>query len=572
MRFVLVFALILAGCTQPGPNTDEAANPFTDLTNEYFQAMFENSPTAATAAGLHTYDSKLDDLSAKSVANRIVKLKAFQSRLAAIKTQTADDAVDAEFLASRITAELFDLETLQTWKKNPMHYIELAGSAVDGLMKREFAPSKERLQLVTARLKQLPSAYEAMQANVSNPPKEFTDLAIRMAKGTVDFLQKDVPAWAAEAAAGDAVALAEFKKADDSALEALKAASTWLSGDLKLTSKGNYAIGTEAFAKKLLYEEMVDIPLNKLLAIGEANLEKDYRKFLDVAGRIESKKSPAQVMASLSEEHPSAERLIPATKQSLAGIRKFLVDRKILNLPNEQMPIVRETPPFARNGSFASMDSPGVLESKANEAFYYVTPPEKDWDAKHVEEHLRLFNKPVMDVITIHEVFPGHFTQFLFSKQYPTKVRQLLFVSSNAEGWAHYAEQMMIEEGYGLNDPKLALAQLSEALLRDCRYIAGIKLHTEGWTVEQATRLFMEKGFQERANAFEEARRGTYNPTYLYYTLGKLQIYKLREDYRQAKGIEYSLINFHDAFIKAGPMPLKLVRKILLPMDKNPTL
>ena len=189
-----------------------------------------------------------------------------------------------------------------------------------------------------------------------------------------------------------------------------------------------------------------------------------------------------------------------------------------------------------------------------------------------MDEHLRLFNKPVMDVITIHEAFPGHFTQFLYAKQYPTKVRQLLFASSNAEGWAHYAEQMMVEEGYGFGDPKLALAQLSEALLRDCRYIAGIKLHTAGWTVEQATKLFMEKGFQERANAFEEARRGAYNPTYLYYTLGKLQIYKLREDYRRAKGVEFSLINFHNDFIKIGPMPIKLVRKIMLPMDKNPTL
>lgn len=572
MRFVLVLALLFVGCTQPGPHTGEITNPFADLTNDYFLAMFEYSPTAATAAGLHTYDAKLDDLSATAVANRIAKLKTFQARLAAVKTQTADDAVDAEFLASQINAEVYDLETLQTWKRNPMHYIELAGGAVDGLMKRDFAPPQARLQLVTARLKQLPSAYEAMQANVSNPPKEFTDLAIRMTKGTVQFLEKDVAAWATEASSGDATALAEFKKADEAALTALKTAAAWLSSDLKAASKGDYSIGADAFSKKLLYEEMVDIPLNKLLAIGEANLEKDYRKFLEVADRIDPKKTPAQVMASLSSEHPSAERLLPATKQTLAGIRKFLVDKKILNLPNEQLPIVRETPPFARNGSFASMDSPGVLEAKANEAFYYVTPPEKDWDAKHTEEHLRLYNKPVMDVITIHEVFPGHFTQFLFSKQYPTKIRQLLFTSSNAEGWAHYAEQMMVEEGYGLNDPKLALAQLSEALLRDCRYIAGIKLHTEGWTVQQATKLFMEKGFQERANAFEEARRGTYNPTYLYYTLGKLQIYKLREDYRQAKGIEYSLINFHDAFIKVGPMPLKLVRKIMLPLDKNPTL
>ena len=569
MRIVPFFLLLLAGCTPTHPHVETVDN-VSDFATDYFQAAFENSPTFATAAGLHTFDTKLDDLSAKAVAARINKLKSLSKRLAAIKPTTSDDSIDAEFLAAQMAAELYDLETLETWKKNPMRYIELAGGAVDGLMKREFAPAKDRLQLVTARLNLLPSAFEAMRANVTNPPKEFTDLAVRMAKGAIGFLEKDVDAWATSAAVGDAVTLDAFKKANQSALTALKAASAWLSGELAPNSKGNYAIGSEAFSKKLLLEEMVDTPLDKLLAMGEANLEKDYRDFLETAAKIDPKKSPAQVMSSLTEHHPSAERLLTATRLTLDGIRKFLVVKNIISLPNEQLPNVLETPPFARNGSFASMDSPGALETRANEAFYYVTPPEKDWEAKHVTEHLSLFNKPVMDIITIHEAFPGHFTQFLFSKQYPTKARQLLFASSNAEGWAHYAEQMMVEEGYGQGDPKLKLAQLSEALLRDCRYIAGIKLHTQSWTVEQATKLFIEKGFQERANAFEEARRGTYNPTYLYYTLGKLQIYQLREDYRRAKGVEYTLSNFHNDFVKAGPLPIKLVRKILLPLESKP--
>ena len=181
------------------------------------------------------------------------------------------------------------------------------------------------------------------------------------------------------------------------------------------------------------------------------------------------------------------------------------------------------------------MDTPGPFEQQAKEAFYYVTPPEPDWTRQHKEEHLRLFNRPVMDIITIHEAYPGHYMQFLYVKQFPTKTRKLIFAGSNAEGWAHYAEQMMVEEGFGGGDPKIRLAQLSEALLRDCRYVAGIKLHTQNMTVEQATKLFVEKAFQEPSNAYEEARRGAYNPTYLYYTLGKLQIYKLREEYKRRK-------------------------------------
>jgi len=218
------------------------------------------------------------------------------------------------------------------------------------------------------------------------------------------------------------------------------------------------------------------------------------------------------------------------------------------------------------------MDTPGPYEMKATEAFYYVTPVEKEWDAKHKEEHLRAYNKYTMLPTTIHEAYPGHYTQFLWAKQFPTKVRKLSGCGTNVEGWAHYTEQMMLEEGYGAGDPKIRLAQLSDALLRDCRYVTGIKLHTQGWSVEQGQKLFVEKGFQEPANAYEEARRGTYNPTYLYYTLGKLMIFKLRADYQQAKGAEYSLQGFHTEFLRQGPLPLKLMRQVMLPGNTAPLL
>ncbi len=232
-----------------------------------------------------------------------------------------------------------------------------------------------------------------------------------------------------------------------------------------------------------------------------------------------------------------------------------------MTVPSEVRARIEETPPYARSGGFASMDTPGPFETKATEAFYYVTPVEKDWDRKHKEEHLRLFNPWVVAMINVHEAYPGHYLQFLYAPRFPTKTRKLLFASSNAEGWAHYCEQMMVDEGFGGGDPKVRLAQLQEALLRDARYVNGIKLHTAGWTVEQGTKLFQEKAFQERANAFEEARRGTYNPTYLYYTLGKLEIQELREEYRSKKGA--SLREFHDAFVAQGSLPIPLVRKIL---------
>jgi len=208
------------------------------------------------------------------------------------------------------------------------------------------------------------------------------------------------------------------------------------------------------------------------------------------------------------------------------------------------------------------MDTPGAFETRATEAFYYVEPVEPDWDAKHKEEHLRLFNAPVVGMINVHEAFPGHYVQFVYSPRFPTKTRKLLSAGTNAEGWAHYAEQMMVDHGFGGGNPKVRLAQLSEALLRDCRYVVGIKLHTQGMTVEDGAKIFHDQCFQEPAVAYNEARRGTFNPTYLYYTLGKLEIQELAAEYMRKKNA--TLKQFHDAFITQGSLPIPLVRRILL--------
>ena len=435
-------------------------------------------------------------------------------------------------------------------------------------MKRDFAPPAERLRALTARLRQMPAMFAAMKANMDNPPPEFTDLAIRVASGSVGFFQHDVAGWAKTAAGTDTGALRAFTAANDSVVAAMKDAAAWLTSDLKPKSHGSFAIGAKNFSDKLAYDEMITLPLDRILAIGEANLDKDYKDFVATAKLVAPLKSPHEAMLTLEKTHPTAATLIPSVQSTVAGARQFLIDHQIVDIPSTTMPIVTETPPYARVGSYASMDSPGPFETKATEAFYYVTPPEKDWDAEHVEEHLREFNPAVLNIVTVHEVFPGHFIQFLYVKQFPTKTRKLLAAGSNVEGWAHYGEQMMVEQGFGNGDPKTKLAQLEEALLRDCRYVVGIKEHTQGMSVaDGAKQYFVDKCFQEPANGYEEARRGAYNPTYLYYTLGKLAIYKLRADYQRAKGTAYSLRDFHDQFVKQGGVPIPIIRRILLPGD-----
>jgi len=555
----LIFSIIIVcGCQR------KSEDDFLIFEEDYFNALLAFQPTFGTLSGVHQYDESLEDFTQGRIEGRIEELRQQSARLAALREQplATDEALDAEILQSRIGAELFELTEERTWESNPMIYAGQPGEAIDSLLKREFAPGRERIPAVVARMQGVPRIVDAMKANVRNPPREFTELALRMAQGSVSYFAETVPRWAAAFATVEERGRVE--KAALLAQLAMEDAARWLERDLLPKSKGSYALGEARFLKKLQAEEMIAMPLKQLLATGEAALQRDRTRFQQVAAKFAPGASPPEVMRRLADDHPRESELLAATRASLARTRQFLVDKGLITLPSNLQPTVAETPSFARNGAFASMDSPGAFETRATEAYYYVTPPERDWNAKRRREHLRLFNRPVLEMISIHEAYPGHFVHFLYAEKFPTKTRKLITTGSTVEGWAHYAEQMMIEEGYGAGDPRLELAQLSEALLRDCRFIAGIKLHTEGWTVDRAARLFVEQGGQGSASASEEALRGTYNPTYLYYTMGKLMVYDLRRDFQRERGANYTLKSFHDTLVRQGGIPIPIIRKILL--------
>ncbi len=566
---VLAGTLILASCAKDAPapaaQAGAASAEFAEFVDEYFDASFRYSPSWATYVGIHDYDRQLNERSREAIEARIAQLHGYLDLLLEIdRAQLSfDEQIDAEALEMNIRGQLLEIETIRSWESNPMSYAWMPGGAVDGLIKRDFAPAAERLASVTSRLRRVPSVYEAARANLKNPPKEFTDLAIRMSRGSAGYLENTVAAWAQQAAGEDAALLADFTSANAEAVAATKLFSAWLERDLLPASKGDFAIGADNFSKMLLYNEMIDRPLSEVLAIGEAQLDKDYQDFIETAKQIDPARTPAEVMQSLSDDHPTSEDLIPSVRRTVEAARRFVVDHDLVTIPTEVRVQVEETPPYARSGSFASTSTPGPYETKATETYYYVTPVEASWDATHTEQHLRLYNPYVVAMINVHEAYPGHYLQFLYKKQLQSKVRKLTGAGTNSEGWAHYAEQMMLEQGFGGGDPKYRLGQLQEALLRDCRYVAGIKMHAEGWTVDRASKeLFVDRCFQEPANAYEEARRGAYNPTYLYYTLGKIEVQRLRDEYMQKKGA--SLKQFHDAFVAEGTLPIPLVRRILL--------
>ena len=529
--------------------------------DEYY---FPYSPTTATSAGIHKYDDKLEDYSKAGVTKRVAALKKFEGEF-----DKLPPSADRDLVLNNIRAGLLELETVRSWERNPDNYSSGITSSAFVIMSRTFAPPEARLKSLIARERLMWRVLAEARVNLKNPPRIYTEVAIEQMPGNISFFENDVPT--AFKAVTDPVLLEEFRGANNRTIVELRQYEEWMKKDLLPRSQGDFRLGAATYAKKLLYEEMVDIPLDRLLEIGYADLRKNQQAFAQTAARIDPNKTPQQILQEAEKDHPSGDKLLDAFRDTLGGLTKFIQDHKIVTIPSPVPPILEETPPFMRALTFASMDTPGPYEEVAKEAFFNVTLPEKDWPKERVDDFLGAFNRGTILSTAIHEAYPGHYVQFLWMQHVDSRVRKLLGASSNAEGWAHYSEQMMLDEGYTNGDPKMRLGQLQDALLRDARYIVGIEMHTGKRTFDQGIEFFEKEGYQTHETADRETKRGTSDPTYLYYTLGKLQILKLREDYRAKKGAAFSLQEFHDRFMQEGFPPIKIVRKALLG-DDSPTL
>ena len=554
-RIATIFALA-AACFAQKRDAD-----FDKLADRFFdECYFKFDPVSGTQAGFHQYDPLLPSGSRAEIDAQIASLKKFAGEV-----ETFSASPDRDLLLSEIRGALLTLEEIRPWEKNPDIYSSGVSNAAFVIMSRSYAPAAVRLKSLIAREKLMPQIFVSARANLKNPPKVYTEVALEQLPGIVSFFQNDVPSAFKDVT--DQALLAEFKTVNQGVIDALNQYQKFLKDDLLPRSKGDFRIGAENYRKKLLYDEMVDIPLDRLLEVGRENLRQNQEEFRRVAKQIDASRTPQQILDEAMADHPSADKLLQSFKDVLGGLRRFVEEHKIVTIPSPVPPIVQETPPFERALTTASMDTPGPYEKVAKEAFFNVTLPEKSWDAKQTEEYLEGFSRGTIISTAVHEAMPGHYVQFLWIARAPSKIRKLLGCSSNAEGWAHYSEQMMLDEGYGKGDLKLRLGQLQDALLRDARFIAGIQMHTGKMTVEEATEFFVKEGYQVRPVAEKEAKRGTSDPTYLVYTLGKLEILKLREDYKKMKGGKYTLQGFHDAFLQQGFPPIKIVRKALLGND-----
>jgi uncharacterized protein (DUF885 family) len=568
---ILSTTLVLFGQSGVSNSNSQTSADWNQLVDSFFDEYFKYNPTQGTSAGFHQYDSDLEDYSRKAVDNQIAFAKNYLGRMEKFdsKSMPLAERQDYQLVVNNLKSTLLELEDIRSWEKDPDRYSSGLTNSAFVIMSRKFAPPEQRLRSLIEREKKMPAVLAAARENLKNPPRIYTEVAIQQLPGIVGFFQKDVPE--AFTNVKDQQLLAEFQASNTAVIAALQDYEKFLKVTLLPISKGDFRLGAENYRKKLLYDEMVDIPIDRLLQIGYDDLHRNQQWFKKVAAQIDPKKTSDQILAELLNDHPAPDQLLQTFRDDLTGIRQYIVDKKIVTIPSPVPPIVEETPPFGRALTFASMDTPGPYETVAKEAFFNVTLPEPDWPAAKTESFMGQFNRETMISVAVHEVYPGHYVQFLWLPSVSSKVRKLLGCGSNAEGWAHYSEQMMLDEGYGNGDPKLRLGQLEDALLRDARYIVGISMHTGKMSFDEAEEFFQKEGFQPKSVAEVETKRGTSDPTYLVYTLGKLEIMKLREDYKQKMGDKFSLEQFHNTFLQQGFPPIKVVRETMLG-DESPTL
>jgi uncharacterized protein (DUF885 family) len=480
----------------------------------------------------------------------------------------AEASYDARIFESTLESSLLNLQQRQGWLHDPSLYTGQVSNAIFSLLTRDFAPLRERMRLVIARERAIPAMLDQAKARITTVDATSAELARRNMKGTSDFFKTVVPT--AVAPVHDAALQAQFKIANDGALAALQTYRNAMEAGPLAHPSGTYAIGPKLFEQMLDSQEVSAITLAQYERVGEEALKKTRADFVETARLIDAAKTPEAVAAALGAQHPAADDLLKKATADLVTLRRFVIAHKIITLPPDNDVKVVPTPEFARQTTFASMNSPGPLEKVATQAYYNVTPVEPDWTSEQKEQHLAFFNDYAFPIVSLHEVMPGHYVNFAIDKHLKLSlIRKLLRSASFAEGWAHYDEQMMVDEGWGNGDPKVRLAQLQLALQRECRFLVGLREHTQNMSVDEGAKFFRDNAFLAEGPARREALRGTQDPLYGYYTLGKLEILKLRDDYKKKLGARYTLQGFHDELLAHGDPPIAIARKILLGADDD---
>jgi uncharacterized protein (DUF885 family) len=542
-----------------------AAEPFPHFVDDYLSYLYEAHPSSATMDGIHVHDDLLEDLRRPAIDHHMSALAGFARRLDAIPVAPLPEIEQIEhgIVSSNVRARQFELENVRSWERNPQIYADLLASSLAPQVIFDYAPEADRARRVLSKLRQAPRLIQAARDNVKEPPAIFVKVGLDTLRGVMSFIDNDLPR--ALKTLDDLHLLADLADASIEAVQAIGSYVEYLETEVRPKTKASFRLGRDKFEQKLRLDEGISLSVDRLLDIAERELHATQEEFRTLAGRLNGGDPIASWRKAKQETHPEPGQLLATARDQLRELQTFLQRNSIVTMPEDATIEVAATPDFFR-WSFASMWTPGPFETRASRAMYFLTDADPSWPRDRQLEHLRDFNVPTLWTISIHEVFPGHYLQYQHLRKVDSKVRRstLLAPASSIEGWAHYCEQMMLEAGFGHRDQMLKLGQLAESLVRLARFVVGIRLHTEDWSVEQGMRFFRDEAFLEESSARREAERGTFDPTYLVYTAGKLALLKLRRDWQEQQHGKPSLRTFHDTLLSHGSAPLWALRRLML--------
>ena len=541
-----------------------AAEPLPHFVDDYLAFLYEVHPTGATMDGVHVHDDLLEDYRRSAIDTHASALAGFARRLDSIPAThlSPREQVEHQIVSSNIRARQFELEVVRSWERNTHYYADTLAASLAAQAIFNYAPQTERARRVLSKLRQVPRLVQAARDNIKDPPGIYVKVGVETWRGTMAFIERDLPR--AFSGVDDMHLLGDLADACAEAVSTIGAYVEDLEQEIGPKAKGSFRLGRDRFEQKLRYEEGITLPVDRLLAIATRELDATKEEFRQTAGRLNGG-DPMKAWRNAKEKYPKAGTLIATARDQLNELHTFLSRNPVVPMPDGAGVAVAPTPEFFR-WSAASMWTPGPFESKPSRAMYYLTDVDPKWESDRQAEHLRDFNLPTLWTISIHEVYPGHFLHYQLLRKVESKVRRstLFAPASYMEGWAHYCEQMMIEAGFGQGDYALKLGQLAESLVRLARFVVGIRLHTEDWSVELGVRFFKDEAFLEEASARREAERGTFDPTYLVYSAGKMMLLKLRHDWYEEQGGKPSLRAFHDKFLEQGSAPFWALRRLML--------
>jgi hypothetical protein len=543
-----------------GVDVSAVAGSWDRFVRSFLEEQFEAHPTFAAGAGRHEFDGRLPDWSPEGIEAEVARLRNERARAAEFDPSMLDErrAFEREILMWVLDSDLFWLDAIQWPRTNPLFYSSPLDPSL--YLTREYAPLPQRMRAYIDYARAVPRATAQVQANLRTPmPRSHAELGKMSFGGLATYYESDVPA--VFAAVDDPDLQIQLREANAAAAQAMRELGAWFEAQIPPagTDAGEFRLGAELYSRMLWETERVDVPLAELEEAGRRDLERNLDALREACAAYAPGLSVKDCLARVAAEKPEGGPVEGARRQ-IAGLRKFVEEKGLVSIPGSEEARVEESPPYQRWNS-AFIDIPGPYDRHLP-SIYYITPPNPSWSPEEQAQYIP--GEADLLFVTAHEVWPGHFLQFLHSNRVESELGQLFVGYGFAEGWAHYSEELMWEVGFGDGDPRLHIGQLQNALLRNVRYMVALGLHAGNLSLEEAERMFREQAFQDPASARQQAARGTFDPAYLNYTLGKLMVRKLREDWTASREGRASWREFHDQLLSYGGPPVPLVRKAML--------